>query len=59
MLQDSSDTNENVTLPSVFDKDTDFSQMTDEEIEEAAKAEVSSQVQTISLERVNAAGCIY
>lgn len=44
VIQDSNDTNENVTLPSVFDKDTDFSQMTDDEIEQAAKQEVESQV---------------
>ena len=43
----------------MFDKDTDFSQMTDDEIEEAAKREAESQVQTTTLERVTAAGCIY
>lgn len=59
VLQDSNASNENVTLPSVFDKDTDFSKMTDEEIEEAVKQENASQVQTMTLERVNAAGCIY
>lgn len=59
VLQESNASNENVTLPSVFDKDTDFSKMTDEEIEEAVKQENASQVQTMTLERVNAAGCIY
>jgi len=44
VLQDTNATNEEVTLPSVFDKDTDFSQMTDEQIEEAAKKEAASQV---------------
>jgi len=33
--------------------------MTDEEIEEASNEEAENQVQTVSLERVNAAGCIY
>lgn len=43
VLQDASPTNQDVTLPSVFDKDTDISNMSDEEIEEAAKAESSNQ----------------
>ena len=59
VLQDSSASNEDVALPSAFDSDTDFSNMTDEEIEAATKEEANDQVQTMSLERVNAAGCIY
>ena len=43
VLQDASPTNQDVTLPSVFDKDTDISNMSDEEIEEAAKAESGNQ----------------
>ena len=59
VLQSSSVSNEDVALPSAFDADTDFANMTDEEIEAAAKDEVASQVQTMALDRVNAAGCIY
>lgn len=59
VLQDSNASNEDVALPSAFDSDTDFSNMTDEEIEAATKEEANDQVQTMSLERVNAAGCIY
>ena len=59
VLQDSSVSNEEVVPPSAFDADTDFDNMTDAEIEEAAKAEAGEQVQTMALERVNAAGCIY
>ena len=33
--------------------------MSNEEIEAAAKAEGDTQTQTMSLERINAAGCIY
>ena len=59
VLQDTSVSNEEVAPPSVFEPGTDFENMTDEEIEAASKEEVDSQVQTMALERVNAAGCIY
>ena len=59
VLQDSAASNEDVALPSAFDSDTDFSSMTDEQIEEASKEESDNQVQTMTLDRVNAAGCIY
>lgn len=59
VLQNASVSNEDVDVPSPFDDDTDFSNMTDEEIEQAAKQEVDNQVQTTSLDRVTAAGCIY
>ena len=59
VLHESNDSSESTTLPSVFDKDTDFSQMSDEEIEEAAKEEAKSEVQTMTLDRVTSAGCIY
>lgn len=58
VLQSNSVSNEEVAAPSVFEPDTDFADMTDEQIEAAAKAE-SEQVQTMALDRVNAAGCIY
>lgn len=35
-------------LPSAFDKDTDFSDMTDEEIEEAVKEEANVKEQVIT-----------
>lgn len=59
VLQSDSVSNEDVAVPSAFDNGTDFENMTDEEIEAASKAEAGEQVQTMSLERVNAAGCIY
>ena len=59
MLQSDSVSNEDVAVPSAFDVDTDFENMTDEEIEAASKEEAESQVQTMTLDRVNAAGCIY
>ena len=59
VLQDSSVSNEEEAEPSAFDAGTDFENMTDEQIEAAAKAEAGEQVQTMALERVNAAGCIY
>lgn len=59
VLQNTTPSNEDTVLPSAFDTTTDFEHMTDEEIEAAAKTEAESQVQTIALERVNAAGCIY
>lgn len=59
VLQSSSTSNENVEPPSPFDTDTDFDSMTDEEIEAAVKEQVDSETRTMTLERVNAAGCIY
>ena len=59
VLQNSSASNEDAVMPSAFDPGTDFANMTDEEIEAATKEETESQVQTVALERVNAAGCIY
>lgn len=59
VLQESSASNEDVTMPSPFDRGTDFSNMTDEEIEAATKETIESNVQTMALDRVNAAGCIY
>ena len=59
VLQDSSESNEDAVVPSTFDEGTDFENMTDEQIEQASKEEVDNQVQTVALERVNAAGCIY
>ena len=50
---------EQAELPSAFDDSVDFSSMTDEEIEEAAKAEIDVQEKTVTLDRVNAAGVIY
>lgn len=59
VLQDSSKMLDEAQMPSAFDQDTDFSSMTDAEIEEAAKAEQSIQEQTVTLDKVNAAGCVY
>lgn len=44
VLQSTSVSNEDTVMPSAFDKDTDFSNMTDEEVEAAVKAETESQV---------------
>ena len=59
MLQDVSTSNEDAVEPSAFDDDTDFSQMTDEEVEEVVKAAQQENVQTMTLDKVNAAGAIY
>ena len=59
VLQESSPSDENTAVPSAFDTDTDFSDMTDEEIEEAAKQEQQSSVQTMTLDKVVAAGAVY
>lgn len=59
VLQESSPSNEEAVLPSAFEAGTDFDSMTDEEIEEAVKEEQNSNVQTMTLDRVHAAGAIY
>lgn len=60
MLQSSSSSNEEAAMPTPFESGTDFTDMTDEEIEAAVKDTVgSNDVQTMALDRVNAAGCIY
>ena len=59
MLQETNSSNEDVVTPSAFDNDVDIENMTDEEIEALAKAEADDKVQTVALDRVNAAGCIY
>lgn len=59
VLQSASVTNDEVEMPSPFEAGTDFEGMTDEEIEAATQQQVESQVQTMALDRVNAAGCIY
>lgn len=59
VLQSNGVSNEEVAMPSPFDSGTDFSNMTDEEIEAATKETIESNVQTMALDRVNAAGCIY
>lgn len=58
VLQDAGSSEGEAALPSVFDTDTDFSGMTDEEIEEAAAQESQPQP-TMSLDKVNAAGAVY
>ena len=59
VLQDTTSSTEDEVVPSAFDENTDFSNMTDEEIEEAVKQEQDSNVQTMTLDKVNAAGAIY
>lgn len=59
VLQESNSSNEEAIEPSAFESDTDFENMTDEEIEEIAKAEAGENVQTMTLDRVHAAGAIY
>ena len=48
-----------MTLPSAFDEDTDFSKMTDEQIEEAAKQESHQEERVISFQKALSAGIIY
>ena len=51
---------EETQLPSAFDEDTDFSNMTDEQIEQAVKTQMEDVPEkTITLDRIKAAGCIY
>lgn len=51
---------EKVQPPSAFDEDTDFSNMSDEQIEQAVKAEMEEVPnKTVTLDRIKAAGCIY
>jgi len=45
--------------PSAFDAGTDFSSMTDEEIEAAVRMERESHEQTVTLDKVRSAGVIY
>ena len=59
LAQVTQDIPDDAELPSAFDSDADFSNMTDEEIEEAAKAEEDSQVPTVTLDKIQAAGCVY
>ena len=46
-------------MPSAFDSDTDFSQMTDEEIEQAAKLESETQEEVISFDKAASCGILY
>ena len=51
---------EKVNMPTAFDSDTDFSDMTDEEIEQVAKdVEDTTDETTVSLDQIKAAGVIY
>lgn len=59
VLQASSTTQEDAVLPSAFDSDTDFSSMSDDEIAKAVQEESQATQQTISLDKVVAAGAIY
>lgn len=46
-------------VPSAFDQDVDLSGLSDEEIEKIVKEESDAQTQTVSLDRIKAAGVIY
>ena len=59
VTEESSSQDGEVTLPSAFDKDTDFESMTDAEIQEAVKAAEAVAQPTMSLDRVASAGVIY
>lgn len=59
VLQDTNSSEEDAVMPSAFDTNADFSEMTDEQIEEIAKNAQSENVQTMTLDKVNAAGAIY
>ena len=59
VLQETTPSTEDAVLPSAFETGTDFENMSDEEIEAAVKAEQTSNTQTMTLDRVNAAGAIY
>lgn len=59
VLQDTSDSTEDAVLPSAFDSNADFDSMSDDEIREVVKNEQAANTQTMSLDRVIAAGAIY
>lgn len=59
VLQETSVSTEDTELPSPFESGTDFDNMSDEEIEEAVKQQQQSSVQTMTLDKVRAAGAIY
>ena len=59
VIQETNESNEDAVLPSAFDANTDFESMTDDEIREAVRNEQAANTQTMSLDRVIAAGCIY
>lgn len=51
---------ESVKVPSPFDDDTDFSNMTDEQIEQAVETQTKEvKEKQVTLDRIKAAGCIY
>lgn len=59
VLQDSGPSNEDAAPPSPFEDGQDFSDMTDEEIEAAARQYAAEPQRTVSLDRAVAAGAIY
>ena len=59
VLQQVSNSTEDAILPSAFESGVDFESMTDDEIKAAVQTEQQSNVQTMTLDRVNAAGAIY
>lgn len=59
VLQEPSQYTDNEEKPSAFDTEADIDSMTDEEVEEAIRQEQQSNVQTMTLDRVRAAGAIY
>lgn len=59
VLQGTSTSKENAIPPSPFEDGSDFENMTDDEIKAAVQQEQEANVQTVSLDRVNAAGVIY
>lgn len=51
---------EDLQPPSAFDEDADFSNMTDEQIEQAVKEQAEEvEEKSVTLDRIKAAGCIY
>lgn len=59
VLQQPSQYTEDEEKPSTFDTDVDVDSMTDEEVEEVVRQEQQANVQTMTLDRVRAAGAIY
>lgn len=59
VLQTPDDSNEAVAVPTAFDNTADFENMTDAEVQQAIDEELKSQVQTMTLDKVTAAGAIY
>lgn len=59
VIQSSNNSTEDAVAPSAFDAGTDFAGMSDAEIEKIVEEERRGNVQTMTLSKIAAAGCVY